>query len=92
MTKIYLKNPKHKAIKCNVKGCKAEAVRWFATKELSGDFDMKHKDTFYLCDNHQSQLSPEDDTIQFLNPETGKIRYIELAVYSCDEDCKTCNQ
>lgn len=82
---------KHKSIKCNIKGCKEEATRWFGTNTLSGDFNMKGVHTFYLCDNHNGYLSPEDDCIKFLNPETGKIRTIETAVYSCSEDCKNCN-
>ncbi len=82
---------KHIKIKCDVKGCKEEAVRWISTDELSGDFDMKGKRTFYLCDEHKDKLSPEDDYINFLNPETGKIRSIEMGIYSCSEDCRVCN-
>lgn len=82
---------KHKSVKCNIKGCKEEAIRWFPTAEISGDFDMKLKHTFYLCDTHKEMLSPEDDTVKFLNPETGKLREIELGVYSCSEQCIECN-
>ncbi len=82
---------KHNAIKCEVKGCKDEATRWFSTDELSGDFDMKLHDTFYLCDYHAGIMSAEDDAIPFLNPETGKLRFVELAVYSCNENCGVCN-
>ncbi len=83
---------KHKVIKCNVKGCKQEATRWFDTAQVSGDFDMKFKDTFYLCLEHAEKISMGDDTYAyFLNPETGKMRQIELAVYSCSEQCDVCN-
>lgn len=82
---------KHKIIKCDVRDCYDEATRWIETKELSGDFDMKGKHTFYICEEHQTTLSPEDDVIKFLNPETGRIRTVEVAVYSCDENCQVCN-
>lgn len=81
----------HKAINCDITNCKNEAVRWFDTKNISGEFDMKAKDTFYLCEGHSEELSPEDEYITFLNPETGTIKKIELAVYSCSEECSDCN-
>lgn len=83
---------KHYGIQCNIKGCKEEATKWFSTDELSGDFDMKLKDTFYLCSDHNGMLSEEGDNIMFLNPETGKLRFIELGEYACSETCKICNQ
>ena len=82
---------RHKSIKCQIKGCKQNATRWFETKKLSGDFDMKSHDTFYLCTEHASQLSPTDEVVLFLNPETGKLRQIELAIYECQPDCSVCN-
>lgn len=68
-----------------------EANRWIETKNLSGDFDVK-SDTFYFCPIHAFALSRMDDTIVFLNPETGIIREIELAVYSCSDACEVCNE
>ena len=84
---------KHKAVKCSVRGCKEEAGFWIPTRELSGDFDIK-KETFFLCDEHAEELSylGEYEEIRFLNPETGKIRSIELGVYSCSDGCRICNQ
>lgn len=85
-------NTKHIAFNCNVKGCKQEAEYWIDTKDLSGDFDLKNH-TFYLCLEHATSLSMADECeyISFLNPETGKIREVEVAVYSCSENCKVCN-
>lgn len=84
---------KHKKIKCNVRGCKEESKYWINTDKLSGDFDMKARRTFYLCENHATDLSQgeEMDYIKFLNPETGRIREIELGVYSCNDECGVCN-
>ncbi len=81
----------HQHVKCNIRGCKEEASRWFDTAELSGDFDMKARDTFYLCDDHAERIAPDDEAIEFLNPETGRLRRIELAVYACSETCPDCN-
>lgn len=89
---MLIKPIKHKIIKCNIKACKEHATRWMDTALMSGDFDCSHRSTFYLCEHHASTLSPEDDIYTYLNPETGKIRQIELAVYSCDDNCPICNQ
>ena len=83
---------KHKAVKCNVKGCREEAKYWIPTDELSGDFDMKARDTFYLCDMHAGFLSRDEyGYAYFLNPETGRLREIEIGIYSCSKDCQECN-
>lgn len=70
----------HKSINCNIKDCKESATRWFSTY-----------DTFYLCENHAGELSPDDEQIQLLNLTDGTINYTELAVYSCSPKCKECN-
>jgi len=87
------KEVKHKAVKCNVRGCKIEASYWIDTAQLSGDFDMKSKHTFYLCTDDAEKLSNggEFESYNYLNPETGRVRNIEIGVYSCDENCLQCN-
>ncbi len=84
---------KHIAKKCNVRGCKEEAGYWIPTAKLSGDFDMKARHTFYLCSDHVAKLSEGDEIeeIHFLNPETGRIRSIEIGIYACSESCRECN-
>jgi hypothetical protein len=83
---------KHKVVRCDVRGCKDEAKYWIPTDKLSGDFDVK-SETFYLCDNHNYLLESQEQEgyICFLNPETGRIREIEVGVYSCHEECGVCN-
>lgn len=83
---------KHIAKKCNVRGCKNEADSWICTDKLSGDFDVSHRSTFYLCEDCREELGENDGFISFLNPETGKIRQIEVGIYCCSNDCLVCNQ
>jgi len=86
------KGEKHQPLRCDVKACIQEATRWIDTEDLSGDFDIKDPfHTFYLCEHHAAEISPDDDVIRFLNPETGKLRTIELAVYACNDDCEVCS-
>lgn len=82
---------RHKAKRCNVRGCRDEARYWLSTDEMSGDFDVQG-DTFYICDNHIDDIADEECAYyRYLNPETGRIREIEIGVYSCNDECATCN-
>jgi hypothetical protein len=66
----------HTPMYCNVKGCKDEATRWF-------EWPTAKDETFYLCSHHQTVMSPEDDVVQILNPDTGELQTLELAGYAC---------
>jgi hypothetical protein len=81
----------HEATYCNIKGCKDEATRWLDVAGIPG---LKMPDdTFYLCEQHQSALSPEDEVVRFPVVKHGEmhIEDIELAVYSCSDTCGFCN-
>ena len=84
---------KHISKKCSVRGCKEHAKYWIPTEKLSGDFDLKGEHTFFLCSDHCEKFSylGEMEMFNYLNPETGRIREIEIGVYSCREDCPECN-
>lgn len=75
---------------CMIDGCKEEATRWYDT--TGTPFQGVPHNTFYLCGDHASEMSPEDDVVQILDMETGAEKEVELAVYSCSEECKVCNE
>lgn len=89
---IVKKYDKHKDIRCSVRGCKEPSRYWLPTDKLSGDFDLKTH-TFFLCSEHCEKLSylGEFEFYSYLNPETGRIREIEIGVYACSENCRECN-
>lgn len=68
---------------CNIKDCKEEA-RYFL-----GDLYLY---TFYLCQEHAEILTGEElESYNFVSPQ-GEIINKELAIYSCSEDCRVCNE
>lgn len=75
-----------------MRGCKEEARYWIPTELMSGDFDIK-RETFYICENHNDELADGEEGAyyRYLNPETGRIREIEIGVYSCNDECAICN-
>jgi len=86
---------KHISKKCDVRGCKESARFWIPTEKLSGDFDLKgaKTHTFFLCSEHCEMFSylGEHEEYVYLNPETGRVRRIEIGVYACRENCPECN-
>jgi hypothetical protein len=84
----------HNSAFCNVKGCEEEATKWFEiTPAMAKSFNGTNlTDTFYLCPDHYDQLVDDNEEINLLNPATGEIfAGIEIAEYSCAEDCDVCN-
>lgn len=98
--KIPMKNShEHKDEFCNIKGCKEIAEFWFDITnlplELRPEMPLAQDwDTFYLCDQHAQYLTGDDHPYEYVhifNPFDKSIIEMELAVYSCSENCRTCN-
>jgi hypothetical protein len=85
------KYPEHVPAYCNIAGCQEEACRWIDTSGLPA-FTRLEDETFYLCPQHAEMLSPEDSMMNVLNLDTRSIATVELAIYSCSEDCRLCNR
>ncbi len=78
----------HLPARCCISGCECSAWHWFAAQELWGaDYPL---DTFYLCDDHASNMLAEDYLARWLDPQTQTFRATELAVYSCSDTCREC--
>jgi hypothetical protein len=83
-------NSKHFPAYCDIEGCGEEASRWIDVSGIEKATDIKDN-TFYLCPEHAEILSPEDSMVHILNLDTKSITTLELAVYSCSDDCEVCN-
>ena len=79
----------HLPVFCDVATCRREAMRWFDAQLLWSYEYLPH--TFYLCDEHCADLSPNDDFVAWLNPLTRTVTSTELAVYACSSACRECN-
>lgn len=65
----------HIPVFCAVEGCHEEATRWIPLDRT----------LLRLCVDHLIELdSPNDDEPEYFNGR-------EIGVYSCSEDCGTCN-
>ena len=62
---------KHTPVHCTIRGCQDEATRRF-------EWASAKDGTFYLCSDHQTVLSPEDDMVHVLKPDTGELQTLEL--------------
>ncbi len=79
----------HIPVRCSIAGCSQHAGRWFDCFELWGiGYPLR---TFYLCDGHAQEVAHDDTDVHWLNPLTRIVRTVELAIYSCSEECRTCN-
>lgn len=76
---------KHKAIKCNMQKCKKDASYWFEQEGMP-------LDTFYLCDDHFTQVTNDDHEVIIFDTTKGTVDTVETGAYSCNENCTTCNQ
>lgn len=74
---------------CSLRGCGLEASRWFEPGLLFGRDDPR--DTFYLCDDHAELAAHDDEAVYWIDPDSGFLRCVELAVYACDDRCSDCN-
>lgn len=80
---------RHITVRCSVRGCHFDADRWFDARLLFGR--GYREQTFYLCDPHAQIVAPDDEAVHWLDPESGYVRSVELAVYACADDCEECN-
>jgi len=85
----------HIAQQCMVRGCQAEASYWIdatdAFCETLLDSSLPH--TFYLCLDHQYELSGKDEReggYLHLRIDTGELHWIEIGTYACSPDCNVC--
>lgn len=73
---------KHTPAVCSVKGCKEEAQYFFAKESMPFG-------TFYLCDEHNQFLAPEDSYYHHI-ADDGSLVSDEIGVYQCNENCEEC--
>lgn len=79
----------HVEVFCNTNGCTNKAGYWMNIGELL--HPQGTDQTFYLCDNCMNQISNDDANYSYLDAQTSRIEEIEIAHYSCNPNCKTCN-
>ena len=70
----------HVEVMCEREGCTEEAVRFY--EEGAG--------TAYVCLEHKDVEEAEERGDAMITNKEGKK--VELGVYACSEDCRTCNQ
>lgn len=87
----------HVAKRCMVRGCETEAEFWIdATTGFCESLLVTSPtpETFYLCSDHQYELSGKDDMdgiYVHLRIDTGELHQMEIANYACHPDCGVCN-
>jgi len=69
---------------CELRNCTSEATNWI-------ECEVSEDKTFYLCQEHAETLGGEDGVYAELDPLNNTIKFIEIAVYSCSEQCEVCN-
>lgn len=81
----------HEDAYCSISQCQEYATRFICSKKEDAPvLGIKPHETFYLCDEHAEMLSPEDDHVVFIHPNTRELIQRELGVYACADTCEVC--
>jgi hypothetical protein len=74
----------HEAKPCERKGCTEEASRWY------DDPQARDGKTMYVCIEHDDVAFAEESGDATIMNSAGQ--QVEVGVYACSEECRTCNQ
>jgi hypothetical protein len=77
---------------CMVSGCAREADYWIDTSDGFTETLLATVDapeTFYMCVDHMATVA--NGNYSHIRIDTGEITEVEIAGYSCDQECEVCN-
>jgi hypothetical protein len=80
---------------CSISHCQDEASYWIDTSNGFTEAllpSLTVPETFYLCSNHMTLIvNDEDGNYHHLRIDTGEVEVVEIAGYSCHEECEVCH-